>query len=1056
MDSAALQSQSPSLWGFTFQSSESVFIADSSNTANAHFYGWSLGQHLADGGRNWVRSHTVKLSTADPVYSIAGRVENLVDSNQMLMPTFIVYAVSSPESDSSGIWRYNTITRTYALLTSLGTNQVYRSINFPPGFPSASSSNSPAPSVSPSVTVTAFNTASPSGTRSQTGTGSPSSSQTPSGSGTRTVTSSSSQTSSLTASLSPSGTGTGTSTGTPPASLSRTETGTSTHSIGATASVTASASLTASATPSASLSPSGSRSLTASSSGSVSASSTVSISTSQSSTITPSVSSSPSPSPNVNRWASSNLLLLRVGSGDFNTGDCPGYRQSCVTACPCGVVQGTCTCNTTVTCTDSLPNGCATFLDEVNPTTGAMVSSLRLAPSGGQCLLSWGAGFTKEGFGSTSTDGRYVTVPCYDSAANRSVARRTLLRIYADGSSDATFLPVSMGSLIAVTTPDGTSTYVSSMSSESCSAGNGYKYLQWGDSGSLTQLTPGFGECSYDARVSIIGASDGSLQGAFGMPDFAGIYTVGGLGYPPTGATTARMLPGFADDQVRAPSPWGFVYHPANSSALWVADDRAPSVAHVYSYVLTYVAPSGVWKWINAGFHRFATSDPVYSIAGRLEGSTFFIYAVSAPERDFSQLWRLNTNTRTSVLLGSLQTKQAYRAVMFPPVWASASATSSRAPTVTLASTPSRSQTATRSWPASATRTATGTGSGKSSQTGSQTSSSTPRDVFSSPSNSCSGTPVPSPSPMGNFTEGTSTTARGSASTAASNAPSVSTSLTGSPSSSTGSSGTMTHTASVSQQALSSQTPSAAASLTQTAVPSSPASSAPASLSATSSGAPTPSSTSTLSTSLTPTLTRSRTSTPSPPVCRPPVNIVTVLTGSSGSSSPVSSTMKGNNGMYTSGSCSAGLKTFVNGPRLVYMLRLGEDTALGGTFIVTTCGFTKNNTLLYIGTGCPTWQLPFGCLAGNDNAGDLDGLRTTACASNARASTVSIVATSRTYFVQVGSASGEDFVSGLAWQYSPLGSPSASRTGTVTGSKSRTASQTRSRTATRSRTRKPK
>jgi hypothetical protein len=143
--------------------------------------------------------------------------------------------------------------------------------------------------------------------------------------------------------------------------------------------------------------------------------------------------------------------------------------------------------------------------------------------------------------------------------------------------------------------------------------------------------------------------------------------------------------------------------------------------------------------------------------------------------------------------------------------------------------------------------------------------------------------------------------------------------------------------------------------------------------------------------------------------------------------------------MYTTGSCAAGYRSFFPGGRLVYALFLGDATPLGGTLTVTTCGATSNDTVLYVGTGCPTWADPFRCLAGSDND--------TSCGTNTLASRVVVPAVSQTrFFIQVGGAGGVPVTSGLAWGYAPPPTPS----------RSRTRSRTRTRSATRSGTRKPK
>ena len=177
------------------------------------------------------------------------------------------------------------------------------------------------------------------------------------------------------------------------------------------------------------------------------------------------------------------------------------------------------------------------------------------------------------------------------------------------------------------------------------------------------------------------------------------------------------------------------------------------------------------------------------------------------------------------------------------------------------------------------------------------------------------------------------------------------------------------------------------------------------------------------------------------------MNRISAQSGANGTFPIASSAVAGNVGMYTSGSC-AGFSTFFPGSRLVYRIALIDGTPLGGTLTLSTCGLTLNNTVLYLGTGCPTWALPFGCLRGNDDAGDAAGQ---SCPSNPQASTISIVATSRFFFVQLGTSSGADVVSGLSWSYAaPRPTPTSTRT------RSRTASPTRTRSATRSKSRSRK
>ena len=156
--------------------------------------------------------------------------------------------------------------------------------------------------------------------------------------------------------------------------------------------------------------------------------------------------------------------------------------------------------------------------------------------------------------------------------------------------------------------------------------------------------------------------------------------------------------------------------------------------------------------------------------------------------------------------------------------------------------------------------------------------------------------------------------------------------------------------------------------------------------------------------------------------------------------------------MYTEGTCAAGLGAFYPGARLLFALDLGSATPLGGTLTLTTCGHTADNTVLYVGGGCPTWAQPFGCVAGNDNAA------APTCSGNSLASSLSITASQPVHYVQLGGYNGAAVTSGLGWAYAaPVtrsGSGSRSRSGSRSGSRSR--SRSGSRSGSRSRSRKAK
>ena len=125
---------------------------------------------------------------------------------------------------------------------------------------------------------------------------------------------------------------------------------------------------------------------------------------------------------------------------------------------------------------------------------------------------------------------------------------------------------------------------------------------------------------------------------------------------------------------------------------------------------------------------------------------------------------------------------------------------------------------------------------------------------------------------------------------------------------------------------------------------------------------------------------------------------------------------------------------------MVFRIYISDALPLGGILTLSTCGLTSNNTVLYLGTGCPTWFGSFNCLRANDDAAG------PACPGNPLASALSHIVTSRIYFVQLGASIGGEVVSGLSWSYSVA---SASRTATRTRSRSATRSKSRSRKAKR-------
>ena len=236
-------------------------------------------------------------------------------------------------------------------------------------------------------------------------------------------------------------------------------------------------------------------------------------------------------------------------------------------------------------------------------------------------------------------------------------------------------------------------------------------------------------------------------------------------------------------------------------------------------------------------------------------------------------------------------------------------------------------------------------------------------------------------------------------------------------------SGSTTATASLS----SSGSATSSASSTQTASPTSTSSQTPSSTNTVSqtptstasrTGTPSPSPTKTASATLTPTRTPSGTATLTPTpsaMCGPPVYNITSVSGIVGNSSVAQSSQWGNNGLISGAICGDNsFSSFYSGPFAVYFLNLGATIRIGGTLVITTCGVTSDNTVLYAGLGCPTSGASFQCLRGNDNVVD-EGME---CSSNPEASTIVLRSVStRTFYIMVGGFLGRSFSSGLSWEY---------------------------------------
>ena len=832
-------------WSFVFQSSTSLWLADSSNLAVAHIYNW------AKSGASWSQASAVLFSTALPVYSITGRPE-------LSGSTFVLYAVAcSTTSDAYSVWKYDTVStvQTQVLANAGGSLAPYRAVILPPFYPSSSASPTSTPSKTgtPSSSSSWTGTASISASASLTASNTPSSSQTPSNTATTSETSTDTSTSSEshTSSITASATQTSSITGSPSASLSFGATPTTTSSSSFTASYTGSSSgtgtPTSSTTPSTSGTPTSSPSQTATATPTptqtASPSQTRTPSKTSSSTKTPSSTPSNTPSstqtpsftptltPLIDSWNPGNVLVVRIGTGTGSATTCPGYLNTCTTTqtyCS-GSLLGvcyqyssccqSCSSNGCPACTYQVSNGCSVFLDEVSPSSGAVVSSFAVTSGSSACLMFWGAGYTQEGFAQLSSNGEYITVPCFGGPLNPQgiapISNRVVMRVFADSSIVPTIVSDAYSGTAAwwrtAVTSDGRGFWVAGTSAAACDGTGGVRYIA--NLGAASSQLTGSGStmgCGSPGAASL-SVFNNQLYGSFQDAGKQGVYAVG-TGLVTSGAQAATQLPGLSGG-----TPWSFVFQ--DVATMWLADSSTPATAHFY----VWTAPAGTWSR-GAGVQLSASdANPVYSLAGRSEGGVFTLYAVTSPDSDASGLYRFNTVSRAIVRLRGTTVggNQVYRSVVFPPYFPSASSSPTPTSSITASNTATASQTPTQT--PSPSQTASNTGSPTQTPSNTASSTGTP-SITPSPSGTPTQTATQTSSPSSTTSSSASLSAGASPSTTQTGTPSASQtqtpSRTGTQSGTPSQTGTPTQTAS--HTATQSGTPSA--SLTSSPTPTSSAS----------------------------------------------------------------------------------------------------------------------------------------------------------------------------------------------------------------------------------------
>jgi len=116
--------------------------------------------------------------------------------------------------------------------------------------------------------------------------------------------------------------------------------------------------------------------------------------------------------------------------------------------------------------------------------------------------------------------------------------------------------------------------------------------------------------------------------------------------------------------------------------------------------------------------------------------------------------------------------------------------------------------------------------------------------------------------------------------------------------------------------------------------------------------------------------------------------------------------------------CQSGFGTS-SGAKLAFMIDLGATTVLGSQLTVDTCLTAIGDTVLYVGTGCPSSSASFRCLMANDDIGSI------LCPSDSMASQVRLNVSTRYVWAVVGNyASSTTASSGISWYYGSALPPS--------------------------------
>jgi hypothetical protein len=229
----------------------------------------------------------------------------------------------------------------------------------------------------------------------------------------------------------------------------------------------------------------------------------------------------------------------------------------------------------------------AVFLDEYTP-AGVYVQTIALptAANGAQKQLTNSGVATSEGFLNLSIDGQYLMNAGYGTAVGTAgvaaTASATVPRVVArtdmSGNIDTSTAlgdSYSGNNIRSAASLDGTAFWTGG----TASVGGGVRYAPFG-------ATTATGLSTTITNTRVVNIFSGQLYTSSATGAFQGVSTVGS-GTPTTSGQTITLLPGFPTTA----GPSNYDYFFANSTTLYVADDRATAAGGIEKWSLS----GGTW-----------------------------------------------------------------------------------------------------------------------------------------------------------------------------------------------------------------------------------------------------------------------------------------------------------------------------------------------------------------------------------------------------------------------------------------------------------------------------